>query len=258
MLQTDCTRNQTACQALFLWGGKLQKIKHFGPNEFGKDFVVGDVHGCFNLLTLALESAGFNAEHDRVFSVGDLVDRGSQSADALQWLEYPWFHAVRGNHEQMAIDFNSNNWDAGNYIQNGGAWFVELSPIERARYADAFDALPIAIDIETSKGLVGIIHADCPVKKWADLEELLSDGNAETFAMRCLWSRDRIASRDCSLIHGVHTVIVGHTIVLESMKFGNVLYIDTGAFIGPSSLRAQSGFPAGKLTVMRISDVIRL
>ncbi|MBZ0074391.1 metallophosphoesterase [Bordetella hinzii] len=33
--------------------------------------------------------------------MGDLVDRGPESADVLKWLERPWFHAICGNHDLM-------------------------------------------------------------------------------------------------------------------------------------------------------------
>ena len=69
-------------------------------NEQGRDFVVGDVHGCFRTLERGLREVQFDADSDRLFGVGDLVDRGPNSADALVWLEER-FHAVAlGNHER--------------------------------------------------------------------------------------------------------------------------------------------------------------
>ncbi len=73
--------------------------------------MVGDIHGHFKFLTMALDKLDFNTELDRIFSVGDLIDRGPDSIDVLNWLEKPWFHAVRGNHEQMLIDCISGHGD---------------------------------------------------------------------------------------------------------------------------------------------------
>ena len=43
---------------------------------------------------------------------------------------------------------------------------------ERQReYAQAFEALPVAIEVETRDGAVGLVHADCPVLFWPRLEE---------------------------------------------------------------------------------------
>ena len=51
---------------------------HLGRNEKGRDLVVGDVHGHFATLRRALDELEVG-EHDRVFSLGDLVDRGPDS-----------------------------------------------------------------------------------------------------------------------------------------------------------------------------------
>ena len=74
------------------------------PEALGRDFVVGDIHGAFDILMKALEAVGFNPKTDRLFSVGDLVDRGNYSQLALEFLSEPWVFAVRGNHEQMLLD----------------------------------------------------------------------------------------------------------------------------------------------------------
>ena len=45
-------------------------IKHFGPNLSGRDFVCGDIHGCFDLVESFLNKIGFDKTKDRLFSVG--------------------------------------------------------------------------------------------------------------------------------------------------------------------------------------------
>ena len=52
----------------------------------GADFVVGDVHGCFRTLRRAMNAVDFNPERDRLFAVGDLVNRGPHSYEAIDWL----------------------------------------------------------------------------------------------------------------------------------------------------------------------------
>ena len=47
----------------------------------GRDFVVGDVHGCFRTVENALRRVGFDPGCDRLFSVGGLVNRGPNSRD---------------------------------------------------------------------------------------------------------------------------------------------------------------------------------
>ena len=50
-------------------------------NDLGRDLVVGDIHGPFAMLSRALAALDVG-EHDRVFSLGDLVDRGPDSFEA--------------------------------------------------------------------------------------------------------------------------------------------------------------------------------
>lgn len=79
--------------------------QRFPTNPSGRDFVVGDLHGCLDLLQAQLERVGFDTGCGRLFSVGDLVDRGPDSMGCLRLLREPWFHAVRGNHEDMLLDY---------------------------------------------------------------------------------------------------------------------------------------------------------
>lgn len=207
-------------------------IAHFAQNDAGRDFVVGDIHGCFTRLQEKLDEIGFDPAADRLFSVGDLVDRGPESEQSLEWLNKPWFHAVRGNHEQMAIDHCAGMSDSGMYAQNGGAWMLGKTKAEAQQYADAFSVLPIAIEVQTKGGIVGIVHADCPLSDWLGMGAALSGPYADSFAQACIWNRNRITNKDYSAIENVVAVIVGHTPVQECVTLGNVFYIDTGAVFG--------------------------
>ena len=78
---------------------RVRRCIRLPGNEAGRDFVVGDLHGHRELLERQLEQMGFNTHFDRLFSVGDLIDRGPHSLATLALIEEPWFHAVLGNHE---------------------------------------------------------------------------------------------------------------------------------------------------------------
>ena len=75
---------------------KRRMTRVVGPNPAtgDRDWVVGDVHGCFETLRQALRGIDFEYGRDRLFSVGDLIDRGPNSIGALEWLETnasrPW------------------------------------------------------------------------------------------------------------------------------------------------------------------------
>lgn len=209
-----------------------QRIKR---NTLGRDIIVGDVHGHFTKLRAALDSIRFDDKAgDRLFFVGDLVDRGPESEMACDWLGLDYTYAVRGNHDQWAIDHAYGRCDREIYLANGGAWSIGLTPAEQREIASTFEALPIAIELETASGLVGIVHAECPFSAFAEIEpELEAPGmRATTVADTILWSRCRIGQRLENPVNDVRAVVVGHTPVKAITTVGNHIYIDTGAWRG--------------------------
>lgn len=212
----------------------MSKLKRFEINTAGRDFAVGDIHGHFTKLQAALDAAGFNPATDRLFSVGDLVDRGPESPLVLEWLAKPWFHAVQGNHEDMAICFVQQALRDDLYMHNGGAWLMAMNRDERAEYAVMLRELPVAIEVETAAGLVGIVHADCPLPAWSMLRDALNGETPDQLNVEasCQWSRSRIACENHDSISGVRAVIVGHTPTRQPAVLGNVYHIDTGAWMG--------------------------
>ncbi len=210
---------------------KLSAIVRFPLNVYGRDYVVGDIHGMFSQLRSLLERVKFKPEHDRLFSVGDLVDRGPESAEALQWLDNPWFHACRGNHEQFAIDSTDRESLDFWMRYNGGQWWKKLSRGEQDSFRKAFLKLPLAMEVETRTGRVGIVHADIPpAVSWERFTELLASGHNEV-TLYALFSRDRIhGSHARKPVEGqVDRIYCGHTPVRTPVQVDNVFYIDTGA-----------------------------
>lgn len=209
-------------------------VKKFPVNTTGRDFAVGDIHGHFTLLQKALDELGFDPDVDRLFSVGDLVDRGPECEHVLEWLDKPWFHPVRGNHDDYVC--RHDTCDIGNWLQNGGAWFMSLTDAERGEYAAQFREIPIAIEVETHGGLVGLLHADCPFPSWRYLLEKLEDGaegNAgllRSIKNACMWSRRRVELEDGSGVEDVRVLVVGHTPLASPLSLGNVIHIDTAGW----------------------------
>ncbi len=255
-------------------------VLRLGPNPGkGRDLVVGDVHGHFATLRHALAELEVGAG-DRLFSLGDLVDRGPDSFQALSWLtgappgpgngSAPRFDLViRGNHEQLMLDALASEaspdyeplWPTGRdlWYDNGGCWWrnPERRPKPPAEvWTAALAALPFAARIETPHGPVGLVHA-CPVfPSWEELEEALGDEGlpGRQTRMRALWSRVRHRIRQPEIgergylhtgaVAGVRAVVTGHTPVKKPLWRANVLDIDTG--IARAGLR--------RLTIARIDS----
>lgn len=49
-------------------------------------YVIGDVHGCFETLLALWSRLGFDRARDRLWLVGDLVNRGPHSLEVLRWV----------------------------------------------------------------------------------------------------------------------------------------------------------------------------
>jgi hypothetical protein len=97
----------------------LKKVK---VNNEGRDFVVGDLHGHYEMLQKFLSYIDFDFAKDRLFSVGDLVDRGPSNEECLDLLYQDWFHCVAGNHELMALEWYDGKPGLEMWYRNGGMW----------------------------------------------------------------------------------------------------------------------------------------
>lgn len=183
-------------------------------NQRGRDFVVGDLHGSTAGFLGLLQLIDFNPEIDRMFSVGDLVDRGPDSMSMLRLLKEPWFHAVLGNHEDMMLEAVASNFRSGTerWFGNGGDWAIE--PFEENdpeffELAELADELPLGIIVETNSfGNIGICHAEPPTE-WTEL-------CFEIEAQSVLWARKKINSNDSTppdpnISYSIH----GHTVSTE-------------------------------------------
>ena len=187
-------------------------------------WVVSDIHGCYQWLMDALKRRHFNPYEDLLISVGDIIDRGPDCVKCLQLMDEKWFRAVRGNHEQMALDAIENN-DFALWMSNGGIWFSALEDKRNAlRLLNACRDLPHIIEITCANGLNVIAHADYPAAEYV--------WNKPVSLQRVLWDRDRLMGFMVGKgqgIQGADHFWFGHTPLDKRYDFNNLHYIDTGA-----------------------------
>ena len=229
------------------------KVRCFEQNLEGNDYVVGDIHGQFHLLDKLLLETGFNTSKDRLFCLGDLIDRGSLSHLFTQYLSYPWLFSSVGNHEAMLLKYGADALSAvSTWYPNGGWWWEHMDDNYREQAKVAVrNSMYSAISIAAGDRRYGLVHTDVPLGvKWGQLCSELST-NA-TYQATVLWSRLRIQKRIEEKVEGVDLVFCGHTPVEEPFRLGNVLFIDTGSGHQPSPW-----IPKPTLTAVKLSEKLQ-
>lgn len=204
-------------------------VRRFAANA-GRDFVVGDLHGCLAEFRSVLAQVDFDKAKDRVFSVGDLIDRGPDSIGCLELLYEPWFYPVIGNHEQLMLDAYRGRTDGELWMVNGGAWSMSLDVDARALMrdiADRLEALPLAIVVGDGDDRFNVVHAEFPHTD-ADMDAGEFDARLQ---MVMVWGRSIAQEHSGFDGAGLSPTYCGHTIMRAVTRRASHIFIDTGAFI---------------------------
>lgn len=218
------------------------KYKSYKVNLKGRDFICGDIHGMFHLVTDEMVKHNFNTKTDRLFCTGDLVDRGEYSSACLTWLAKPWFHSVLGNHELLLLQYQDSlklypkERVMKLYENNGAQWFLELKPEIQQEYLAAFKQLPVLLDLRTkSRRRIGVLHGGVIDLEWCHItSSVINEYNTSVGFGSC--TKDIVWNRPINnteyFVKGVDEVYCGHTPMREPKTLGNITYIDTGAAYG--------------------------
>jgi serine/threonine protein phosphatase 1 len=236
------------------------RVSRFKRNTLGRDFVIADIHGAFDLLVIAMAEIDFDPEVDRIFSTGDLIDRGDSSHRCTEFIALPYFYTTLGNHESMLLDLYKNGDPSESLLEyvaqfNGFGWWLGVSNEKRHEILEALRTLPFVIEVDSVCGKVGIFHADVPTgMSWDDFIAGIESGNAE-IVETCLWGRERIKNANMLGVTGIDRIFIGHTPQWQGLtRYGNVYALDTGAYFG-----LKGNMDKGRFTIVRLdADESRL
>lgn len=162
-------------------------LKALPSNTEGRDFVCGDLHGMYNLLMEELNKVNFDQDEDRLFSVGDLIDRGPDSMRCLSLLHETWFFATQGNHDRMLLCYlgiTPSLYHTGlDFIRNGGGWILDktITKYMLDDWANAIEEkMPIVFDVggnDVDNGFI-VTHARQPDSvplNYAQIDDIVWD-----------------------------------------------------------------------------------
>ena len=93
--------------------------------QYKRILAMGDIHGKYKRLSSVFNKVHFDQEKDFLILLGDYIDRGEENLHCLQWAmrisELPNVVALRGNHEQMMLDYYMDgSFQSAIWLPNGG------------------------------------------------------------------------------------------------------------------------------------------
>lgn len=188
---------------------------------------IGDVHGHYNELMRLFEAMA-PTQDDRIYFLGDLIDRGPQSAEVVDFVMSNRYHCLLGNHELMLLEaLNNGELDEGRYqawLYSGGMATVNSYegeiPVEHIQW---MEQLPLYLDLEDIWLVHAGVHPHLPIEKQT----------ADDFC----WIRDEFHSIQEPYFPD-KLIITGHTITftIPGVKPGKIasgpgwLNIETGVY----------------------------
>lgn len=244
-----------------------QWYKEIEGNRQGRDFIVGDLHGYYSLLMDGLRQVNFDFNKDRLFSVGDLIDRGPESLKCLSLLKEKWFFAVMGNHDYMLLADQEPKKDLVNTLQ---AYLYSdrkkrKHQKEYQEYKSIIEDLPIMIKVLDPDHPFYLVHAARPIKDgviWSDekIDHKKNKKLTQKKFKKMLWNR-KVAKEAMLLNHvekmkhqsdheptllfeltelngknpfekDVGITYSGHTIMNKTLFHRSHIFIDGGAYKG--------------------------
>lgn len=205
-------------------------------------YVIGDIHGRLDLYDTMIR--GIEADNaqapqadTRIILLGDLVDRGPDSAGVLArtrtWQTSRNVRVLAGNHEEMFLRSFAQPEALRHFLKHGGretllSYGISAKQFRSLEMEDLFALLPQFVpqaDRDYIAGFEEIIIAG----DYAFVHAGIDPARPITEQRRSdlLWIRERFLSHDGPL---PKVIVHGHTISERVMDCGNRIGIDTGAF----------------------------
>lgn len=210
---------------------------HYLSNKPERVYVIGDIHGCLEELSLLVEWL-YQTEkitlQDQLIFIGDYINKGSASREVVDLLlqiqrDFPHSIFIKGNHEEMLLSyFGFSDSAKSMFLKNGGDLTLASYSVNlQACLEEQLSSFPIS-HIEFYRSLYDLVVSDRHIFVHAGLSPL-RDINKQV-SSEIYWIRQEFISN----IHNFNRVVVfGHTPLKDVLfdlpyKIG----IDTGLVYG--------------------------
>jgi serine/threonine protein phosphatase 1 len=203
-------------------------------------YIIGDVHGCLNTLKALLNKLPTNA---KIVFVGDLIDRGDNSAEVVKFIRDNNFDCVLGNHEYSMIEngellleepdaIKTNVWTSSKYKIGGLDTLKSYESLDNSteRFKDDIEwmkSLPLYLeylDFKTKDNRYLVVSHSCVDDTW-NLKDSDDEFDKEDFKTKVLYSRNKKPLENKNLFN-----VFGHTPTKDAIIEKYYANIDTGAY----------------------------
>ncbi|MCH2165252.1 MAG: serine/threonine protein phosphatase [Marinovum sp.] len=209
-------------------------------------YAIGDVHGHFEKLADAFELIERDGGPDaRVILLGDLVDRGPDSFGVVELLrlgvaEGRNWTVIRGNHDQMFLDFVTRGVTTHERIKSGKSWMhPDLGGKTTLASYGVNPDLALRQILRQTRELVPQAHldfiAELPLMCQDDDYVFVHAGIAPGVPLDEQDFDDLIWIREPFLSHAdphERIVVHGHTALKTPQRYSNRINLDGGAGYG--------------------------
>ncbi len=212
-----------------------------------RTIVIGDIHGCAATLRRLVDDTLRPWPVDRIYLLGDLIDRGPDSKGVLDFIfelreRGLAVSGIRGNHEEMYLQAEGGSFLSGTMERQRRAGHPGQFPADGPgdiprKYRDFLDALPLYILLDDFV----IVHAGLNF----DVPHPFDDTEAMLWTRSSTVERQRIGGR---------RLICGHTPVtrtrLEASLNSSKIMLDNGCvFVGRPGMGSLAALELESMTL---------
>lgn len=217
----------------------------------GRILITTDNHGILKAVKQTFERCEFNPNEDLLINLGDVVDRGAESAELVQFyidlseecLFKPLF--IKGNHDDYCHKWLKSGEISMEWLMNGGTEtidsYIRTGYLDSESHLNFFNEM---FDFYIDTKNRGYVHAGFTSHSG------LGDDNPNTYYWdRTLWElamndKTEQLTKELKMFEAHKEIFIGHTPTLnwgetEPMNKHNIWNLDTGA-----------GYAKGRLTIM--------